>query len=861
MAVSTETQQTLDDAAARNAAAGVAASATPGQGTNTRRDLGNGYYTDGAEGTNSPVYDASGNQAGYSGSFTLPGASASGIIQNTNDTRSTTDGVKKNATDLYGAIVTDPNAYTPFGQTTGGTAAETKVAGAEQGIKNSQAGAYTPAQQSRITDAENKAKASYEPMLKEAQAQKDQGLPKAIVNAGQIGGLMNTQFAGVAALLPTQGGSFVGAGGMLERIASAYDRNIEQVQTTMTSAITEARSAAQRAIETGAKEDYDLAQNSYTRAKEAYDQGLVLAQKKQEDITKAKDRAISIQKGMREQADATMENLAKAGVALTPEEAHDLAPLYNMSADAVLSLNKANIDAEKLKTETNQLTANALRESSATHLWEALDKVPAGQKVTVGKNTYYGTQGTGKLEVNETTGMGYQFNVDQTTGKIQRRDLGYVGSAKDGFVLKYDQYNQPWNVNDITGQKFPMSAAKGNWNEVLPNGEVYVSPKRGADGQIRQKECGVFVNDMTGIGFGNSLYADPAKNDPGKVSKIDKSIGGDGNPVQVGDAFVQAIGGWTGHVGIVEEVRMQDGKVVGYTVKDSNRNGDGKIGESFISANDKTLLGFARGNLAPALQTGTDAPPTNYEPKFTPTAKKGDNERLTPAEVKTLTDQGYKVTFGMTQGEAAKLTGPEGGAQALTKEQKDKIAVSDDGKKLIAMNNLSKYLDEYEKLVKNVGVESFPTTSKKRMEQLEKLMIVEQKNISGLGALASADMTLVSSILPSATTGFWGGVLRGPAAPLNALGIGKTQATVQAQIDGLRQANGIAKDNAKNNLTAQYSGNTSDPYLKQLFGDTNTTSGPQPDKSSFPAGTDVEAAKTQGYTVEPQADGTFLIWK
>ena len=63
-------------------------------------------------------------------------------------------------------------------------------------------------------------------MITEAEESKRQGMPKALINAGQRGGLMNSQFAGAAAAFATQGEDFFGAGGKLENVKSALDKNI-----------------------------------------------------------------------------------------------------------------------------------------------------------------------------------------------------------------------------------------------------------------------------------------------------------------------------------------------------------------------------------------------------------------------------------------------------------------------------------------------------------------------------------------------------------------------------------------------------------------------------------------------------------
>ncbi len=87
-------------------------------------------------------------------------------------------------------------------------------------------GTLTPEEEASVQSQADATKAQYDQLIAQAQLQKEQGMAKNLVEAGQRGGLMNTQFAGIAALAPTVGGNFVGAGGELNRIQSEYDLNI-----------------------------------------------------------------------------------------------------------------------------------------------------------------------------------------------------------------------------------------------------------------------------------------------------------------------------------------------------------------------------------------------------------------------------------------------------------------------------------------------------------------------------------------------------------------------------------------------------------------------------------------------------------
>lgn len=141
----------------------------------------------------------------------------------------------------------------------------------------------------QVASAGAAAGAKIAPLIAQAEEEKRLGMPKALVEAGQRGGLMSSQFAGVAAGAPIVGESFVGAGGKLEQIKSAYDRNISNLRIQQQAAIAEAEAAARKAIRTGKVDDYTMLERAYDRAKTAYDEGNKLIREKMETITRVKE--------------------------------------------------------------------------------------------------------------------------------------------------------------------------------------------------------------------------------------------------------------------------------------------------------------------------------------------------------------------------------------------------------------------------------------------------------------------------------------------------------------------------------------------------------------------------------------------
>ena len=143
-----------------------------------------------------------------------------------------------------------------------------------------QVGTLTPEQLMTIETSGVAAGESIAPAIRGAEEEKRQGLPRALIEAGERGGFMNTQFAGLAALTPTVGGTFFGAGGQLERIKSVYDRNIADLRTQQVLATQQAREAARRAELTRNKEDFERSAQLFQLASDSRNKAVELAAEK-----------------------------------------------------------------------------------------------------------------------------------------------------------------------------------------------------------------------------------------------------------------------------------------------------------------------------------------------------------------------------------------------------------------------------------------------------------------------------------------------------------------------------------------------------------------------------------------------------
>lgn len=106
-----------------------------------------------------------------------------------------------------------------------------------------------------------------------------------------------------------------------------------------------------------------------------------------------------------------------------------------------------------------------------------------------------------------------------------------------------------------------FGAGQGGLFDAFPDGSV--TPfTRSSGGLDRASECGAWVNDLTGLGMGDTYES--------KISKMDSNITADN--AKVGDVFVQSpdvVGIKNGHTGIINDKYVKDGEIW-YTVSESN---------------------------------------------------------------------------------------------------------------------------------------------------------------------------------------------------------------------------------------------------------------------------------------------------
>lgn len=176
---------------------------------------------------------------------------------------------------LSGEITGILENYQPYGQTEEGQQGLNDLVSLRKSL-----GLFSDDEMRQIDEAGETAGARFLPLIQEAEEQRRQGRGKAAVGAGEVGGFMNTQFAGIAALVSTEGGTFEGEGGRLNEIKSAYDRNISNLKAQQQAAISQAKAAAREALRTGKYQNYQIASDAFDKARGLHNDAIALANDK-----------------------------------------------------------------------------------------------------------------------------------------------------------------------------------------------------------------------------------------------------------------------------------------------------------------------------------------------------------------------------------------------------------------------------------------------------------------------------------------------------------------------------------------------------------------------------------------------------
>lgn len=344
--------------------------------------------------------------------------------------------------------------------------------------------ALTPQDEADIAAAGMAAGMKYDPLINEAKEEKRKGMPKAVISAGERGGFMSTQMAGVSALAQTEGGDWIGAGGELENIKSVYDVNIQNLETAKLRAIEEAKAAAKTAAMTGKREDRKAMMEAFEFAQNASLKQIQLANERVQAISNynkliADKKSTDLSK---------VAELATLGINLTPNLIAQIDSLYGSGyAQKYYEVSKRAKEAQSVEDSI------ALQKD----VYELLAKVPVGKKIQIGDATYEGLGEDKNNQIfseSDVRGTTY-VTVDKKTGEIvNTKFLSGVGATKPSSNTSINMASLDSDVANLLatkgedgyinteeyGELYDQYAAKGSKyvtefiKRVTP--EVYLNP-------------------------------------------------------------------------------------------------------------------------------------------------------------------------------------------------------------------------------------------------------------------------------------------------------------------------------------------------------------------------------------------------
>lgn len=528
-----------------------------------------------------------------------------------------------------------------------------------QGVSVNAAGTYNPGDpnQRQLPGAEFRAQLTQEDILKREQEQNKaiynnslRDINKQYAQTSEALNKNNTQQQGLARVRQAQAGSLFttttggyddptgirdpyGPNTVLGEMQNQFNLTMQELERNRDGLLV----AAQQAYNDGNLRAAREYQANYKAAQqEAIDNQLKFEAQKQAKLK----GAIEYQKAIREAAQVDLSTMIQGGMEeqITPDYLRGLEYANSWEpgmGQALVNITKSEIERQNA---TDRAAAEKATFENAKAVADIMEKIPVGKSVTIGGSTYAGTKTSGVLSSGVETnseGRATAYSVNNVTGEVTTQNLGYIGTSKDGFQLQFDGNGNPFNYNPRTGQLFYAGERQADYAQTIPEGE-------------QGGQCGTFVRTMTGVAdpktglFPNDLQ--------GKIALTDKSIGSPDNPVQPGDVFVQAVGGWTGHTGIINSVVPIEGTDDAIlTITESNWNKDERVSHTRqMKLSDPTLRGFTRPDPAkmnPALKIGTDSP--TFAPK-TPV----DKLQTSVQEV-----NGRKVLINTQTGETVKDLG------------------------------------------------------------------------------------------------------------------------------------------------------------------------------------------------------------
>lgn len=552
--------------------------------------------------------------------------------------------------------------------------------------------------------------------------------------------------------------------------AVQYVNDVERANNAkLLSFAAEEAAALQKAYEAYTEADFDVAEKMITVASDTRKE--IREIKSQQLDQKVKMAQLSQLEA--ENAATTIENIAAAG--MTEE---DLPPDYLNYLDAkqglpfgtsagLLDMHQAAAEAKKI---ADAQTAYAKSVENADKLVNLLGSLPPGQSINI-DGVEYSSINTGDVITGTETasdGSTYLWSYNKDTGEKNIQKLGNFGNQKytdiksnEGAVLRIYEDGQQRLMFDPRQPN--GGVAQGGLIDLFPDGSVTPFTRPNDPDRDYASECGAWVNDITGLGVGDSYQSKIALTDPSITAET----------AQIGDVFVQPYGS-TGHVGIINGMSVVNGEVI-FTVSESNwkklPESGGRTGIITHTRQVKAseISGFARPGLAQDFYNfGTGAP--NLE----------------------------GLTFGET-------TEDEEGSRVLPTED---IAKSPEAKKMSGIVILNNAINNYRDLVEQYGSAGGLTGgARQKLDSAKEAINLAIKDAEALGALQAPDIELVSRMVPDVTyEGVRESLTPHPLAASRALGT----------IDQLLEQMDQKAQTLYELLITQGDNVASDPYVQEL---------------------------------------------
>ena len=394
----------------------------------------------------------------------------------------------------------------------------------------------SPEMQAAQKYASDLSKGAYDPLISDATKEKVKGFGESQIAAGQVGGFMNTQFAGGNAL-PVGAGTasdFAGVGGQLEQIKSAYDQNITNLQTQKASYEAQMKQAYIEYQNTGKQTAFDNAQKMFKASQDAAAQVSQLQNEKVTRLQTIQATAASQQTVQQKQLETAAPQLAQ----MSPDQLSQYAQQNNIPIQQV--------QGAAIKAYQDQRTADTL---NSTQTADLLSKTAQGGSFKMGGQTYTVTGATPEMKQFQ-GGDGSQWisNYNHKTGQWEAskipgtattwtpanilqaiNDIGKItdpqiqkamadAMVKSGAPFKYDSPYTGDETGGDAGFKVDMSTAKGAGAKNNNPGNI-----RGADGQFLSFATGeegfqALVKDVSAKMTGGSTHSIP--DGPNKGTKL-----------------------------------------------------------------------------------------------------------------------------------------------------------------------------------------------------------------------------------------------------------------------------------------------------------------------------------------------------